>query len=138
MLVVEEHQGGCGDGADAPGAQADPAQGLDVALSSSELPRSAEARVAACRRFTVRWLAVSRRRARAAELLLVVSSRMLWCLLVSCLAMTRSSSLRPSAVAVNSHRLCVVRSVPGCIYAGQHSAQLVRPSNTLESLGRGC
>ena len=32
MLVVEEDEGGGGDGADAPGAEADPAQRLDGGL----------------------------------------------------------------------------------------------------------
>ena len=32
MLAVEEHEGGSGDGADAPGAEADPAQHLEGGL----------------------------------------------------------------------------------------------------------
>jgi hypothetical protein len=44
----------------------------------------------------------------------------------------------PFDVGVNSYGLCLVRSAPRCIYAGQHSAQLVRPFNTRELQGQPC
>ncbi len=55
---MEEDQGGGGDRADAPGAEADPAQRLEGGLEQG-VARSAGARVAACSRLTVRWSSVS-------------------------------------------------------------------------------
>ena len=56
---MEEDEGGGGDRADAPGQRLTRRSALKVVLSS-ELPRSAGARVAACSRLTVRRSAVGR------------------------------------------------------------------------------
>ena len=53
MLVEEEDKGGGGDGADALGAEADPAQRLDGGLEQ-RVAAFGRARVTACSKFTVR------------------------------------------------------------------------------------
>jgi hypothetical protein len=52
VLAVEEDKGGGGDGTDAPGTEADPAQSLE-GRREERIAAFAGARMAACSRFTV-------------------------------------------------------------------------------------
>jgi hypothetical protein len=60
VLAVEQHEGGGGDRADPPGAEADPAQRLEGGLEQrvAAFGRGSGGRV---QQVTVRWLGVSRR-----------------------------------------------------------------------------
>jgi hypothetical protein len=58
VLLVQQDEGCGGDGADAPGAEADSAQCLEGGLEQ-RVAAFAGARVAACSRLTVRWSSVS-------------------------------------------------------------------------------